>query len=247
MPAPAKELRLLPGIGSYTAAAIASIAHGEHIAVVDGNVERVICRLRGWQQAAGTGAATLRRKVEAAAGELVDPQRPGDFNQAMMELGATVCLPRNPQCLVCPLSEDCSTRGEHKTQPRPRMQSREAGYALVLRNHEVLLEQRPDTNTVMPGLWQLPVLRDAAIPDAELRMTVRHAIMQVNYVVRVRDLDERDVDKLTIHEGRRRWVQLTHASGMALTGLARKILTRAHLLHAAPAQAVALEATGDVP
>ena len=74
-----------------------------------------------------------------------------------------VCLPHNPQCLVCPLSEDCATRGEHKTQPRPRMQSREAGCALILRGCEVLLEQRPDANTVMPGLWQLPALRDTAI------------------------------------------------------------------------------------
>ena len=226
MPANAKDLRLLPGIGSYTAAAIASIAHGEHIAVVDGNVERVICRIRGWEEAAGTGATAFRRKVEAAAAELVDPERPGDFNQAMMELGATVCLPRNPQCLVCPLSTDCATRGEHKTQPRPRMQSRESGCALVLRGREVLLEQRPDTNTVMPGLWQLPVLCDAAIPDADLRMTVRHAIMQVNYIVRVRNVEEHDVDKLTIHEGRRRWVPLAEAAEMALTGLTRKVLSR---------------------
>ena len=226
MPTVAKELRLLPGIGSYTAAAIASIAHGEHVAVVDGNVERVICRLRGWEEAAGAGATTLRRKVEAAAEELVDPQRPGDFNQAMMELGAMVCLPRNPQCLVCPLSENCATRGEHKTQPRPRMQSREAGCALVLRGREVLLEQRPDTNTVMPGLWQLPVLRDSAMPNADLRMTVRHAIMQVNYIVHVRNVEEHDVEKLTIHEGPRRWVPLAQAAEMALTGLTRKVLSR---------------------
>jgi A/G-specific adenine glycosylase len=246
MPARAKDLRLLPGIGSYTAAAIASIAHGEHIAVVDGNVERVICRLRGWQEAAGTGATTLRRKIEATADELVDPQSPGDFNQAMMELGAMVCLPRNPQCLVCPLSEDCATRGEHKTQPRPRMQSREAACALILRDGQVLLEQRRDSNTVMPGLWQLPVLRNTEVPDANLHMTVRHAIMQVNYIVRVRNVEERDVDKLTIHEGHRRWVPLAQAAEMALTGLTRKVLTRAHLLDLGPAD-VALEATADVP
>jgi A/G-specific adenine glycosylase len=247
MPANAKDLRLLPGIGSYTAAAIASIAHSEHIAVVDGNVERVICRIRGWEEAAGTGATAFRRKVEAAAAELVDPERPGDFNQAMMELGAMVCLPRNPQCLVCPLSEDCGTRGEHKTQPRPRMQSREAGCALVLRDGQVLLEQRRDSNTVMPGLWQLPVLHNAEVPDAPLRMTVRHAIMQVNYIVRVHDVEEQEVDKLTIHDGQRRWVPLAQAAEMALTGLTRKVLNRAGLLHVAPAEAVALEATAEVP
>ena len=246
MPSHAKDLRLLPGIGSYTAAAIASISHGEHVAVVDGNVERVICRIRGWEEAAGAGATTLRRKVEAAAEELVDPKRPGDFNQAIMELGATVCLPRNPQCLVCPIALDCVTRGEHKIQPRPRMESREVGCALVHRDDEVLLEQRPVTNTVMPGLWQLPVLRDVAVPAADLRMTVRHAIMQVNYIVRVRDVDECDVDSLTVHDGIRRWVRLTQAAEMALTGLTRKILTRSHLLDATPFKAVALDAAADV-
>ncbi len=93
LPRTAEELKLLPGIGSYTAAAIASIAHGESVAVVDGNVERVLCRVLGWQEGRITATA-LRRKVESAAGELLDPKRPGDFNQAMMELGATVCTPR---------------------------------------------------------------------------------------------------------------------------------------------------------
>ncbi len=81
----------------------------------------------------------------------------------------------------------------------------------------------------MPGLWQLPALREAAVPDAELRMTVRHAIMQTNYYVRVRVVHEDDVDDLTVREGRRCWVSLARAREMALTGLARKILTRAHL------------------
>ena len=77
---------------------------------------------------AGTGP-----KVQELANRLVDPERPGDFNQAMMELGATVCLPRSPQCLVCPLAEFCKTRGEHRTAPRARTVIREAGYALCMR------------------------------------------------------------------------------------------------------------------
>ena len=159
MPKTAAELRALPGIGGYTAAAIASIAFGEAVAVIDGNVERVLCRIAGWDANGGH-----RRKVEELAARLVDPLRPGDFNQAMMELGATVCLPRNPQCLVCPVSEDCKTRGEHKTAARARMVSREVGYALCLRqaargsDREVLLEQRPPAVSVMPGLWELPIV-----------------------------------------------------------------------------------------
>jgi A/G-specific adenine glycosylase len=237
LPESSAELRTLPGIGAYTAAAIASIAHGEPVAVVDGNVERVLCRLEGWETGSRTGEAALKRRVDALAAQLVDPERPGDFNQALMELGATVCLPRNPQCLVCPLAARCSTKGEHKTRPRARMVSREVAYALSVRtgkkagqaNREVLLEQRPPNLTVMPGLWELPALRSAAVPEKELRMTVRHSIMQVNYYVRIRTVFEDDEKLMTLTGGERRWVPLSEAAGMALTGLARKVLTRAHL------------------
>jgi len=232
LPQTAAELRLLPGIGAYTAAAVASIAYGERVAVVDSNVERVLCRMAGWD-----ASASVRRKVEKLASELVDPERPGDFNQAMMDLGATLCLPRNPQCLVCPLSAGCKTQGEHRTAPRPPMQSREAACALAVRLgpacSEVLLEQRPASLTVMPGLWEMPALADAAIPSEKLRMTVRHAIMQVNYRVRIRAVSEDEIKSLTVHGGLRRWVPLDEAAEMALTGLARKVLVRARLLPSA--------------
>ena len=244
----AAELRLLPGIGAYTAAAVASIAHEEPVAVVDGNVERVLCRIEGWKAGSRSGGGSLvRRKIEELAGKLVDPLRPGDFNQAMMELGATLCLPRNPQCQACPLAGDCKTQGEHETAPRPPMQSREVAYALSVRSgalpgqahREVLLEQRPATQTVMPGLWELPMLKDAAVPEEEQRMMVRHAIMQVNYYVRIRTVFEDDVEAMAIASGERRWVALGEAAGMALTGLARKVLSRAHLLAAPPLDAIA--------
>jgi A/G-specific adenine glycosylase len=166
----AEELRTLPGIGAYTAAAIASIAHGEPVAVVDGNVERVLCRLAGWEAGSRKGGgAALRRKIEDLAARLVDPARPGDFNQALMELGATVCLPRNPQCLVCPLAADCKTRGEHKTPPRPPMMSREVAYALSVRTGAERRARQPRgaAGTAArfadgdAGLWELPALRDA--------------------------------------------------------------------------------------
>ena len=256
LPATAEELRTLPGIGTYTAAAVASIAHGEHVAVVDGNVERVLCRLAGWEAGGRTGGrGALRKKVETLAGQLVDPVRPGDFNQALMDLGATVCLPRNPQCLICPVAADCITRGEHKTPARPRMQSREVAYALSVRtgrfpgqNHrEVLLEQRPFTVSVMPGLWELPLLADPAVPGDALRMTVRHAIMQVNYYVRIRTVFEDDAEDMLVPGAERRWVALGEAAGMALTGLARKVLTRAHLMPQVPLDTVASPHQRDVP
>ncbi len=254
LPATAEELRLLPGIGAYTAAAIASIAHGQRIAVVDGNVERVLCRLQGWPAGGRAGGAAARRKIETLASALVHPAHPGDFNQAMMELGATVCLPRNPLCLTCPLAVDCSTRGEHKTQPRPPMLSREVAFALAVRSNgepgqyprEVLLEQRAATQTVMPGMWELPSLLETVVPPTELCMAVRHAIMQVNYYVRVRNVPHGEVQSLPMTEGERRWVPLDEAASMALTGLTRKVLTRAHLLPPSPGRTVARHARAEV-
>lgn len=137
------------------------------------------------------------------------------------------------------------------TPPRPRMRSREVGHALSVRTslnpesapgqrgREVLLEQRPASHTVMPGLWELPALLDPVVPQQDLRMTVRHAIMQVNYYVRIRTVFEDDVEVLTVAGGERRWVPLGEASGMALTGLTRKVLTRAHLLPSALLDAIA--------
>lgn len=253
LPKCAEELRTLPGIGAYTAAAIASIAYGEGVAVVDGNVERVLCRVQGWDMLSRATAGALKRKIAALAARLVDPAHPGDFNQALMELGATVCLPRNPSCLVCPISRTCKTRGEHRTAPRPGMLSREIAHALTVRTpgrakkecvegdqerREILLEQRAPEQTVMPGLWELPALRDAAVPEPELRLTVRHAIMQVNYYVRIRTVREEDLDKLTVCGGLRRWVRLEEAGEMALTGLTRKVLKRVQLLQS-PAGAIA--------
>jgi A/G-specific adenine glycosylase len=240
IPQTAAELRVLPGVGGYTSAAIASIAYGEPVAVVDGNVERVICRLAGWE-ANGSETANQRRRTGKLAAQFLDKERPGDFNQAMMELGATVCLPRSPQCLVCPLRDACRTRGEHKTAPRRRMESREAEYALCVRTvragrkaevREVLLEQRPASMSVMPGLWELPALCNPHIATGEVRMTVRHAIMNVNYIVRIQNVHESELEKLAATSGERHWVPLCEAAGMALTGLARKVLMRAHMIAA---------------
>ena len=251
LPITAAALRLLPGIGPYTAAAIASIAHGEAVAVVDGNVERVLCRLSGWE---ADGSTALRRKIETLASKLVDPASPGDFNQGIMELGATVCLPRNPRCPSCPWVGECVTRGEHKTVPRPMMMSRKAAHALSVRlgvfaeasHREVLLEQRPATLGVMPGLWELPTLLDPVVPEPELRMTLRHAIMQVNYAVQIRTVLEDDVQTLCTSGGDRRWISLSEAADMALTGLTRKVLLRAHLLPTARLGTVASQAEMEV-
>ena len=111
---------------------------------------------------------------------------------------------------------------------------------------EVLLEQRPASQTVMPGLWELPSLDPSHAPAATPILTVRHAIMQVNYYVRIRTVFEDDVAALTVAGGKRRWVPLGEAAGMALTGLTRKVLSRAHLLPSALLDAIAPQPQPDV-
>lgn len=232
MPATAFALRELPGIGVYTSAAIASIAYGEAVAVVDGNVERVVHRLAGWGNDSAS-PAELTQATAQFAQRLLDPGHPGNFNQAMMELGATICLPRTPRCLTCPVRDWCKTRGEHPVTPRAPMRSEDAAYALVIRTgdkyREVLLNQRTASETVMPGMWELPALREKHVPAPELRMAVRHAIMQVNYYVRIRTVFEDDAESLTLSSENRRWVRLYDLPALPLTGLARKVLLRSKL------------------
>src|SRR5579864_8643894 len=151
-PESAEGWRELPGIGRYTAAAIASIAFGEPVAVVDGNVERVLQRISS-EQFAG-------EQLWGAAENFLDRERPGDFNQAMMELGATVCTPRAPACLTCPVVEMCLTRGELLSGPKGMPQKkREIHYALDLRNGSLFLAQRPQNPSLLAGMWELPEIQ----------------------------------------------------------------------------------------
>ena len=103
-PADEEALRTLPGLGAYTAAAVAAIAFGGRAVVVDANVERVVARLR----AIATALPAARPAIRAAADAITPDERAGDFAQAMMDLGATICTPRKPRCLLCPLRDDCA-------------------------------------------------------------------------------------------------------------------------------------------
>ena len=214
-PETAEGWRELPGIGRYTAAAIASIAFGEPVAVVDGNVDRVLQRISS-EQLAG-------EQLWGAAENLLDRGRPGDFNQAMMELGATVCTPRAPACLTCPVVEMCLTRGELLEGPKAVPQKkREIHYALDLRNGSVFLVQRPQDASLMAGMWELPEI--PAPPDhAKPLLTVRHSITVTNYTVRVwhREYSHRAA-------GER--IMLDRLPRVALTGLARKILRKLEIV-----------------
>ena len=220
-PETAEKLLLLPGIGAYTAAAVASIAFGEAVAVVDGNVERVLTRVAGLDAVGPLISAG--RRVRELAGVLVDAESPSDFNQGMMELGATICLPRGPLCLQCPVQGMCLTRGEHRTVPRKPQEPRDAFYALVERKRgagvEILLEQRPVDVSLMAGMWQLPELAGAL--EQQPVCIVKHAITVTNYTVRVFEAPGLAGG---LHGWETRWFLLEEAREQALTGLARKVL-----------------------
>ncbi len=158
LPSTASGLRALPGVGEYTSGAVASIAFGEVVAAVDGNVKRVLSRLFDLPD---PSLAELRE----LAGILVDPLRPGDFNQALMELGAMTCKPSSPDCSDCPLSGLClaSSRGTQADRPlrRSRGPVPETEAAVVVACAEVdgclrfLLRKRPRTG-LLAGMWEFP-------------------------------------------------------------------------------------------
>lgn len=258
LPGTALELRQLPGIGAYTSAAIASIAFGERIAVVDGNVERVLLRILGQPELRGAAAAA---GVNAVAQSLLPEQDAGDHNQAMMELGATICLPRSPRCDACPVYGLCQTRGEHVTTARAPMQSRKAAYALATRKVrgsvlvEVLLQERSPEESLMPGMLELPQLQiaseahDSGDSPADLTLReepvlrVRHAIVGVNYYVEVLALSRRhEVRRRALRQNGFQWVATRELMNKPLTGLTRKVLQRLRLMRAS-----GQEKTPDVP
>ena len=257
LPRTAVELRTLPGVGEYTAAAIASIAFGESAAVLDGNVERVLLRLLG---EAEEKSARARARLVATAQMLTPPASrgraakgnpPGDHNQAMMELGATLCLPRSPLCLQCPVMDLCRTRGEHATVARARMQSRTVSHLLALRKRgvatEVLLERRPRDAALMAGMLELPALPLDATEGREPALRLRHAITNTNYYVQIFTervilegqmaepaLEQSLLEKIPAAKADLRWTPTTKLVQLPLTGLARKTLQRLKVMAVPP-------------
>ncbi len=213
-PRTAAEWRELPGIGRYTGAAIASIAFGEAVAVVDGNVERVLDRMFG--RVAGREAAWQRAEA------LLDRVRPGDFNQAMMELGATVCTPRAPQCLICPLYRWCRSRGAEAAKPQTARNRKELRYALARKGDSVLLVQRDMDAPRMAGMWELPEINTAK-PSAEILAKLRHSITDTDYRVSVVKGSRALVRNF---DGQARWFTPKQWQKLALTGLTRKVLRK---------------------
>ncbi len=209
-PRNASELEMLPGIGRYTAAAVASIAFNQPVPVVDGNVKRVLSRVAGRDLG--------DQECWSLAAELLESRRPGDFNQALMELGAMVCLPAGaPRCAVCPVVELCSWRGAKQKSAVSLARKAVLKYLLAEKNGAILLRQRALSDRLMPGMWELP---EIAVPaDHEPLLKLRHSITNTNYTVLVFSGNRP-------RAGSARWVPLQRAPRLPLTGLARKILRR---------------------
>jgi A/G-specific adenine glycosylase len=151
-------LRALPGVGAYTAAAVAAIAFGRPAAVVDGNVERVVTRLFAIDTPLPKAKAEVRARVQA----MLPHDRPGDFAQAMMDLGATVCTPRRPSCMLCPANGNCAAlrHGDPELYPvkAPKAEKPQrvgAAFVAVRNGNAILLRKRPDTG-LLGGMSEAP-------------------------------------------------------------------------------------------
>jgi A/G-specific adenine glycosylase len=159
VPDTAEELRTLKGIGPYTAGAVASIAFDREEPLVDGNVIRVLTRLLGVRE--NSADKDVVKRLWKVAGELVVGPRPGDLNQALMELGATVCTPRSPDCETCPIGKKCDAfvRGDAESLPiknkRAKQKPMRAVAAWIERSGKILIVRRPEAG-LMAGLWELP-------------------------------------------------------------------------------------------
>jgi A/G-specific adenine glycosylase len=182
VPETLESLLSLPGIGPYSAGAILSIAHGKRAPIVDGNVTRVLARLFGLR--GDPTRAPLKAEIWALAGELVPAERPGDFNQAMMELGATVCAPRSPACSACPVARRCAARREGLAAILPELPKRRAtvdvarAAAVVRRGQAVLAVQVPGDATRWASMWQFPNTDVAAgeAPESAARRIVKESL-----------------------------------------------------------------------
>lgn len=157
-PNSAAALKELPGIGDYTAAAIAAIAFGEAAAVVDGNVERVISRI----YTISTPLPAAKTEIRALMGRLTPIDRPGDFAQAMMDLGATICTPRRPACAICPLNDDCKALKSRDPEEFPVKAPKAAkpvrtgaAFIAIAEDGSVFLRKRKDAG-LLAGMTEVP-------------------------------------------------------------------------------------------
>jgi A/G-specific adenine glycosylase len=233
-------LRELPGIGPYTAAAVASIAFGVAEPVLDGNVERVLSRWLALDL--DPKGREARERMLAAAASLLSAERPGDSNQALMELGATVCSPRHPRCLLCPISSGCRAAREADPErfpvarPKRERESHRLAVAVVERDGRILLFRRPEGSTLLAGTWELPWTNlEGGTPEQGLatryggRWTLGERLGEVRHAITYRDL-ELEVHRAAFDSAgapagtESGWFGEGERSGLPLSSLVEKVL-----------------------
>jgi A/G-specific adenine glycosylase len=245
----------VPGIGRYTAGAVASIAFGEPVGLVDGNVARVLARIFAIEDDMRKGGM---KRAEAIADALVAPEDPGAFNQALMELGATICTPRNPRCDGCPVASSCAARARGRTDELPLLSAKKApkpvrvqSFVLVRGDRVALARRKPDR--AFGGLWEPPRVDGgeelrASTADAlggercERVATVEHVLshrrLRVDVVVGGLAKGVRAM-RLPEDYAEARLVRIadlaSSAAELGISTLTRKILARALLWTAPPA------------
>jgi A/G-specific adenine glycosylase len=232
------ELRSLPGIGNYTAGAVLSIAFQQSYPALDGNARRVLSRLFN---------LTDGKELHARAIQLISPSRPGDFNQSLMELGATLCSPRTPNCAACPLTHACAARPRIHLQPRAANRQASAlrnvtwPLAIVRRQDKILLEHR-STKGLLAHLWELPggEVAPRGRPAAALRRQLgelaaqlsrprwigefRHSITYRRIRAPIYLFDCCLAGDIHLRAGRWRWAQRSDLGNYPMSSMTRKAL-----------------------
>ncbi len=231
-----EEALAVPGVGPYTARAVLSIAHGVAAAVVDGNVRRVLARVHARAEASG-------RDWQQLADGALDHARPGDWNQALMELGATVCTPRAPRCPECPLAAGCAARAAGTPEAWPAPPRRRAtvdvavSLAVVEEDGRLLLVQRAP-GPLMGGMWELPQTGLDGGADLVAELAERHGLRlshlqplgEVRHAItfrRIRVAVCRARLAAPLPAGPFRWTARADLPGIALSSLTKKALALA--------------------
>ena len=241
-PASVEEWLQLPGVGPYTAAAIASIVLGVPEPAVDGNVMRVVGRLLALEE--DPRKTSGHRAIQSEARHLLDLQRPGDSNQALMEIGATICLPRRPRCSLCPLEPGCgaAAAGDPELYPvagrRPPVSRHFRQVAVVESRGRVLLFRRPGNSPRMAGLWEFPWMDGRARGKLEsalgqryggrwkigsTRGRVKHSVTNRSFQIEVFEASASFESEVA--EGPEAgWFSSSDLTGLPVTGLVGKVL-----------------------
>jgi A/G-specific adenine glycosylase len=248
------DLARLKGFGPYTTAAILSIAYGAPYAVVDGNVIRVLSRLCAIEE--DVAKSGTKRAFTEIAQALLDTERPGDYNQALMDLGATVCAPRDPDCTACPIADPCKARtlGIQRDLPRkskrpPRKQRTEV--AVILRRDTALLVARRPDDGLLGGMWEFPTVPAgpkrlksnwgvALSKRTGLNVTVERKFQTLHHTFTHFDLELHAYEGaaegdqlLPVDYSQMRWVPETELNSLAFSRIHRRLadaLSSAHQL-----------------